>query len=178
VSVVLDAGDLRFRDRTGAVSAVFAHATFPVKVSFVQSSSPTVARIDRWTVGEATMLRLHAENLIVERSAETAPSDPSQMVAVGFLFGRAGRWQIDRRLALADQVNVADLARPYALSWAGTGGAFALKVSCAQLALSPAVIPRVSPRLAESPLYGVVSDHIRRLASHTDEVASAPGGSE
>jgi AraC-like DNA-binding protein len=177
VSVVLDTADLSAQDRMEAVYEAFARATVPVKVSFGKRTSPIVARIEAWTLGEASVLRVHAEDLSLERTAQQASSDCSQLVAVGFLFGRSGRWRIGDRFAAADQVNVADLTAPYELSWPGMGGAWALKMSSSQLDLSATVVRRGSSRLTASPLYDVVSDHIRRLGAHTDEVASEPAGS-
>ena len=138
-----------------------------------------LAKVETWTLGPASVFQVDAPDLVVERTERQARSDSPELLAVSVLLRRPGRicFGAESLEAPPGQINLVDMAAPYEFSWSGSGGAWSFKVPYDQLHLDRTMIRKAAARLSASSLYEVVGDHIRRLASEIDAVASDPAGS-
>jgi AraC-like DNA-binding protein len=179
MTVVLDTQDLPVEERREALYEAFASSTVPVNLAFGGEGAPLLAKVEAWSLGPASVFQVHAPDLDVVRTERQARSDSPGLLAVSVLLRRPGRlcFGTESLEAPSGQINLIDMTAPYEFSWSGSGGGWSIKVPYEQLQLDPPMVRQAAARLSASPLYGVVGDHIRRLVSEIDAVASDPAGS-
>jgi AraC-like DNA-binding protein len=178
VTVVLDTRGLPVEDRREALYEAFTSSTVSQKVAFGGEGAPLVAKIEAWTLGAARVLQVNAPDLGLERTERQARSDMPELLAVAIVLRGLGRFRFGAESfeASPGQINLVDMTAPYKFSWSGSGGGWAFKVPYGQLRLDPPMARKATSRLRASPLYGLVADHIGRLARDIDIIAGDPAG--
>jgi len=177
MTLVIDTQAIAAEDRLDAAHAAFAKSTIPMKVSF-GCPSPSVL-LEAWALGRARAIRVTAQDFSVERADCRMAADQLELVAVGVLLSGSGRLRAGGQSVplTVGEIKVIDLSSAYACWWSGAGQALSLNIASEELGVSPDVIGRASSRLTASPLYGVVADHVRRLAHNIHRLAADPDGS-
>jgi AraC-like DNA-binding protein len=179
MTVVLDTRDLPVEERREALYEAVRSSTVAQKVAFGGEGAPLVAKVEAWTLGPASVLRVNAPDLGLERTERQARSDTAALLSVAMLLRGRGRFRLGagsfdlppRRIVLVDMTS------PYIFSWNGPGGGWSFRVPYDQLRLDPPTARKAAARLPASPLYELVAGHIGRLACEMDTVAGDPAGS-
>jgi AraC-like DNA-binding protein len=70
---------------------------------------------------------------------------------------------------------LSDLSAEYEYAWSGNGAARAFHVPLEHLGVPLDVVRRAASRLAASPLYDLVRDHLARVAANADRFSADPG---
>ena len=178
MTVILDTRDLAVLDHRQALYEAFTSSTVQQEVMFGGEEARIEAKIEAWTLGPGSVFQVKARDLGLERTEQQVRTDQVEMLAVSTLLRGTASFRFGSQSfeALPGHLSLVDMATPYKYSWSGPGGAWAFKVPYDQLGLDPPTARKAAGCLRASSLYGLVSDHVRRLAREIDVVAADPAG--
>lgn len=132
------------------------------------------ARMELWQLGRLHLFRSASSGISMSRNARQARREETPIVALAVQERSSARHeQFGHRQHVAPgRLMMVDLGAPFAFSWATTGASRALQIPLDALALPTDVLRAAAPRLAASPLAGLVSRHIVDLFGEADRLAA------
>lgn len=174
MTVVLDTALIPAPDRRDALITTCRDAAGVSRVA-LSDDEPVQARLDVWSFGAATLLRVASNGMSLASTTKSARAASGEHIAIGVHAYGVARYQVGTttRVLPAGDVVVVAVNRPFTFGWQGPGAASSLNISTEQLALPPALVHRASLRLARSPLHGLVSRHIADLTQSADALSSS-----
>ncbi|MGY1804204.1 helix-turn-helix domain-containing protein [Blastococcus sp. SYSU D00922] len=174
---LLDTATVAPEHRVAAFRAAFDQASVPCRIEHLGPDAHVRSRMHLWHFGQANLFSTDASGFRLVRTARHLRMESPPVVALAVQSSGVGRFrQFDAEaLVPAGSLMVSDLTAPYEFSWVDTGGSRAFQIPYGRLALPQDVVRRAAPRLAASPLHHLVRDHLVRLASAADRLATDPG---
>ncbi|PVY97086.1 helix-turn-helix domain-containing protein [Actinomycetospora cinnamomea] len=171
--LLLDSRDAPDAERAELVTTVMAEAS---NATVTLAPHPVLhARMELWQLGRMHLFRSASSGMSMSRDARRARRDETPIVALAVQERSTARHeQFGHRQHVAPgRLMMVDLTAPFAFSWATSGASRALQVPLDALALPPEVVRAASPRLAASPLAGLVGRHVVDLFREADRVAAS-----
>ncbi len=110
------------------------------------------------------------------RTPAIARAETQQAIALAVPVTSHNRlyWGREERILGPRNMLLADLASPYEYGWHGSGSSYAFQVDFGLLGLPMNAIRAAWPKLASSPIYPLVRDHIVDLTTHAGQLAADP----
>ncbi|MBB5915604.1 AraC-like DNA-binding protein [Nocardia transvalensis] len=176
MAVLLDTSTVAARDRADLVACALQQASAPAHIVLADPGGPVHGRVEEWRFGDATLVRARMGGYRFTRTPDLVHAAPSpQLLMIVSPTGRM-RWSQDddRHEIGPGRLCVADLNRPYVADWCG-GEIMGLHVPLDQLELPAETVRRAADRLAASPLYRLVANHIALTAPIADLLETDPG---
>ena len=176
---VLDTAQLPAGERREAVHTAMRYASAPCHVLHEDPHGDIHARMEVWDFGNANIFTHRSTGIRLLRTAKLARQDGMPVIALSVQQRADGRMERQGRqqVVAPGELLVVDLSAPYDFSWAGDGAAGCLQIPYDHLGLPLDVVRRAAPRVATSPLYRLVTEHIAQLARNPSaivgDVASA-----
>ncbi|MFC1405630.1 MULTISPECIES: helix-turn-helix domain-containing protein [Streptacidiphilus] len=165
MAVIFDTAGLPASDRAEAVYDAMMSATAPCHVIHENPDAPLHFRIEVWAVGDVEIFTNRSSGLRLLRTAKQARHEPMPVIAIS--VQRAGQGLLEqwdqRRSFTPGEMLAVDLSAPYDFSWSGTGAAGCVQIRADMLDLPADMVHRGCPQLQRSPLYPLLTDHIRHL---------------
>jgi AraC-like DNA-binding protein len=174
--VLLDTSDLPPDLRVDAVHEAFGRATVPTRVRLEVPPGGVRARMQLAQFGAGQVFTSSGSGLRLTRLPQHLTGDPPRLVAVAVQDRGAGRLvQAGRVTAVpTGAMMLTDLTATYDFTWRGDGGSQAYQVDVAELGLPVEVVRAAAGRLTDSPLYGLVRDHLLHLFRDAERLAADP----
>lgn len=171
--VLLDTAEIPRRDRAEFVVSALLDATAPSRVVLEDPDGDVHARMDRWRLGDAVLLRNESSGIRLSRTPRQAHRSGTPIIALAVQELGVGRHEQfgPRRAVPCGELLMTDRSAPYDYSWTGSGAARALNLPMDQLGLPVDVIRRAGARLPASPLYRLLTNHITELTRHADRLS-------
>lgn len=177
MTLLLDTAAVPAADRDDATRAAVERMSVPTEVSLL-GTGPRDTRMDFWQMGRLSALRNEGRALRLLRTPQHVRRDAPEVVSMNIqLKGRALHHQGGHtQQACAGELVMADLSGTYE---SNTGLAtLATYMSYSDLGVEVAVGRRAMPRLAASPLYALVRNHLAQLNRCIDATWASPGAHE
>ncbi|ASR38465.1 hypothetical protein BAY61_29580 [Prauserella marina] len=175
MAVLLDTTDLTRRERPDALITAMHDASGASEVT-VEEDVPVRARLELWPFGAAAIFGAATSGVSMTRTAKAARSATAEHIAIGVQAAGVARFRIGSttRVVPSGEALVVDVSRPFHYQWRGFGAAHSLNLPLDQLTLPAEQVRRAVTRLQHSPLYGLVSRHIRDLAANAEALSASP----
>jgi AraC-like DNA-binding protein len=179
VPYVLDTATIPAPDRAEAVHQAMRQASAPCHVIHEDPRGAVHARMGLWELGGANIFTTRASGIRLVRTPKQAKQDAMPVVALSVQQQAHGRHeQLARQEIVAPgELMAVDLSAPYDFSWSGDGAAGCVQIPIDQLGLPVDVIRRAVAGLRRSPLYGLVAQHVARVAAEADRLSTDPAAS-
>jgi AraC-like DNA-binding protein len=178
VPILLNTNDVDPSERMDSVYEAFGLATMPCHVSISDPTGEGYAHIELATFGSAEIFQMHGTGLQLKRTARQVKNfDYPPLVALAVqrrtpaVFSQGGRRTVVER----GHPMMVDLSIPYEFAWAGVGASAAFQAPYDDFGLSFDRIQTAAGHLEASPLCGVVTDHVQRLAQDADALSADAG---
>jgi AraC-like DNA-binding protein len=172
--ILLDTRPLREAERAESLIATLGATAVAPRVE-VDRSTPVDARIATWPMGSVDILRLDTSAIWTTRGAKTARLHPCDLV--GFILQARGTGLYSTgsspRIIKPGQLVVCDVNRPFEYAWRGAGAVMTLNVPVDALGVPTDVVAEAGARVSNSPLYGLVSRHIRDLSLDAERLSAS-----
>lgn len=170
--LVLDTDDLPERDRAEAFQAIVS-ANSSTSLATFEDARRLRATMHVHDLGPGRVFNVEATGNTLRRDARMARAVDQCTIALAVPTRGRNRmaWEQGERLLGPGDLLLVDLASPYAYGWSGDGSSYAFQVDADQLALPLDLVRRAATRLEESPLYGLVRDHVLRVTTEAEHVA-------
>lgn len=175
MAVLLDTAALPDRERRDALVTALRDTSGASRVT-LDDADPVHGRLDLWQFGAAAIFRAESNGVALTRTAKAARSASGEHIAIGVHELGEARHRVGTttRVVPAGGALVVDVSRPFDYGWRGRGAARSLNVPVEHLALPSDAVWRAGPRLAASPLCGLVSRHIVDLARDAEVLSASP----
>ena len=175
--LLLDTATVAPEHRVSAFRAAFDQASVPCRIEHLGADARVRSRMHLWHFGSASLFTTDASGFRLVRTPRHVRMESPAVVALAVQTRSEGRFRQfgTDSLVRAGELMVSDLTAPYEFSWTGSGGSRAFQIPYERLGLPQVVVRAGGPRLRTSPLYGLVRDHLERLASSADELSADPG---
>lgn len=175
--LLLDTAALSRSDRAEAFRAAMQEASVPCRVETREPIDDLQARMHLWPYGQTWLFTTDASGFRLTRTPRHVRMESPPVMAIAFQArGRGEFVQLGHeQLVAGDDLMLVDLTAPYSFGCATGGGSRAFMVPYERLALPVDVVRRATPRLAASPLYGLVRTHLQRLCASAAELSADPG---
>jgi AraC-like DNA-binding protein len=166
VAFILDTTDIPAHERMEAVRTAMMAASAPCHVIHEDAGGQVHARMEVWDLGNATIFTQRSSGIRLLRTEKLARQDAVPVVALSVQQRSRGRLEQrrHRQEVPTGSLIAVDLSGPYDYSWAGDGAAGCIQIPFDQLGLPVDLVRRATPRIAASPFYRMVTDHIAHLA--------------
>ena len=177
--LLLDTDTLPARDRAEAFQALVSDNSSTSMATF-EDPAAVRATMHLFELGIGRVFNVEASGNTLRRTARMARAVNDCSIALAIpvsSHNRLGRADGQRLLRPGDLFLV-DLAAPYEYGWSGFGNSYAFQVDVDQLGVPRDAIRRAAAHLHESPLYGLVRDHVLRVTSQAEQLAAGPGSAE
>ena len=163
---VLDTAQLPAGERREAVHTAMMHASAPCHVLHEDPHGDIHARMEVWDFGNANIFTHRSTGIRLLRTAKLARQDGMPVIALSVQQRADGRMERrgGQQVVAPGELLVVDLSAPYDFSWAGDGAAGCLQIPVRPPRAPLDVVRRAVPRVAASPLYRLVTEHIAQLA--------------
>jgi AraC-like DNA-binding protein len=180
MAVLIDTAELPAPERMDAVFSAMVEAVAPCYVIHENPGEGIHTRLEEWQIGDARVLSTDSSGFRLLRTPRQSRQDVTPMIALSVQTRAPGRYvQFSTEQHVAQGgLMIADLSAPYDFSWSGPGGAATLQMPIDQLGVSVDVVRRAMAGLTESPLYDLVTDHVRRLVADAERLAADPAAHE
>ncbi len=169
--LLLDTATLPRPDRETAIRSILGGVTLPMRLEPAQPQHNIDLRLRVWRVGpDATLFSGRGTGMRMCRTARHCSSTDTPFVCVGVQpHGRARFVQDGQAHQVgAGAMFLADVRGEYEYFRSGMGESSAVQLRLDRLDLTTGDIHDASPRLAASPLYDLVRDHVCALVEHAD----------
>lgn len=175
MAVLLDTAALPERERRDALITTLRDTSGASRVN-LDADDPVHGRLDLWQFGAAAIFRAESNGVSMTRTAKAARSASGEHIAIGVHESGVARHRVGTtiRTVPAGEALVVDVSRPFDYGWRGHGAARSLNVPVEHLALPSDAVWRAGPRLAASPLCGLVGRHIVDMARNADVLSTSP----
>jgi AraC-like DNA-binding protein len=173
--VILDTSTVPIKDRAERVRVAMAE-TSASSVALLGDGGPVNARLDVWQLGESYLFRAESSPVRMSRSERQARRDPVPLLALAVQERGQG---LQRQFSPLSRVRPGtlmgmDMTEAFEFSWFGPGASRALMMPLDQLDVPAGLLRHAMPRLAHSPLYGLVTSHIVELFNGADALSAHP----
>lgn len=134
------------------------------------------ARLDVWALGDSYLFRAATSPVRMFRTERQARRDPVPLLALAVQERGEG---LHQQFAPLNRIHPGglmgmDMTEPFEFSWSGHGASRALMMPLEELDVSAEQLRHAVPRLAQSPLYGLMTRHIVELFDAADAVSAQP----
>jgi len=172
IMLVLDSRDVPAADRAERVTSLMSEAS-SAAVRLAPHDDP-FARLECWQLGRLPLFRSASSGVAMSRDVRRSRRDGTPIVALAVQEESSARHEQfgHRQHVGPGQLMLVDLSAPFAFSWQRAGASRALQVPLDALALPVDVVRAASPRLAASPLAGLVARHVVDLFREADRLAA------
>lgn len=179
MAVVFDTSTVRPEDRADRLQVAMAEASAS-SVVLMGDGAPVSARLDVWQLGESYLFRAESSPVRMSRSDRQARHDPVPLLALAVQERGVG---LHRQFEPLSRVRPGalmgmDMTEAFEFSWLGAGASRALMMPLEQMDLPPGVLRDALPRLAQSPLYDLVTTHVEELFNAADALSTHPLAAE
>ncbi|EFC81944.1 helix-turn-helix domain-containing protein [Parafrankia sp. EUN1f] len=173
---VLDTADLPPGERIDAVHAAMMEASVPSHVIHENPGGDVRTRLEVWDLGTANVFVARSSGLRLLRTAKQARQDAAPVVALSVQLRADGHHEQlgHRQTVPPGALMMADLSSPYDFSWSGDGAAGCIQIPFEQIGLPIDVIRRAAVNLRDSPLYGLMTDHVAHLVREAPSLSVDP----
>ncbi|GAA3381851.1 helix-turn-helix domain-containing protein [Cryptosporangium minutisporangium] len=163
-------------DRIEAVYTAMMYASAPCHVIHEDPDGDVFCRMELWDLGNANIFLSRSSGIRLLRTAKLARQDAMPVVALSVQRSAHGHLEQRNYLQVVPpgELLAVDLSGPYDYSWSGEGAAGCIQIPSDQLGLPIDVIRHAIPRLRASPLYRMVTDHIRNLTRDPAGITADP----
>ncbi|MEU6262851.1 AraC family transcriptional regulator [Saccharopolyspora shandongensis] len=176
MKILFDAGQFAPKDRAAAFEAAFANAVSPTRVRFLTEHPASIqARVSGTQLHrDVTLVHTVNTSAVHERTEEHRNRTGPDRIAFVLFDGAPGYYEHHgyHRPLRRGNLFLTDLNAAFNYSCQGTGAGFSIQVERSQLEASVETIRSADHRLATSPLYGVVHDHLASLATYAPLLTS------
>ncbi len=174
---ILDTTALPVWERAAAFHAAVQSASVPCLTALDGPPERFNARIDLSELGTTTVFSTDATGIRLLRTPRHVRQAGPPVLAVGLQLRGVGRYRQAGRVEElpAGRLLFSDLSAPYDFAWKGRGAATAYQIGYDELGLDVDTVRLAQPALRRSPLYGLVTAHIRRLTRDAERLRGDPG---
>lgn len=177
--VILDTAAVPAPERFERVRAAMAE-TSASSVALPGGGHPVSARLDVWQLGDSYLFRAATSPVRMSRSEVQARRDPVPLLALA-VQERGEGWQ--RQFTPLSRIHPGmlmgmDMTEAFEFSWSGQGASRALMMPLDQVDVPAGLLRHALPRLARSPLYDLVTNHIVELFDVADVLSADPVAAE
>ena len=169
---VLDTAEMPPADRVEAVHTAMMYASAPCHVIHEDPDGEVYARMEVWDLGICNIFTHSSSGVRLLRTERLAKQDAMPVIALS--VQQRGQGRIEQRrhrdVVPAGRLLAVDLSGPYDYSWSGDGAAGCIQIPFDQLGLPIDLVRRATPRIAQSPFYRMVTDHIAHLARDPEPI--------
>lgn len=179
MALLLDTDTLDRRDRAEAVVAAMRQAQVPAELTHEPDAADVQARVELWELGGGvSLLHRTSTGIRLRRTPALIRSTAADRVSLTLLG--PGRWRFRQREV--DRVErsagweaiLVDQSAPYEFARLGTGSTYAFGIDHRALGLPVDTVRAAAGRLPASPLYRLVTQHVRDVARVVDEIPPGP----
>ncbi len=176
MAYILDTTDIPAPERMEAVRPAMMYASAPCHVIHEDAGGPVHARMEVWDLGNATIFTQRSSGIRLLRTDKLARQDAMPVVALSVQQRSRGRLEQrrHRQEVPTGELIAVDLSGPYDYSWSGDGAAGCIQIGFDQLGLPVDLVRRATPRIAASPFYRMVTDHIAHLTRDPGSTTAGP----
>ncbi len=177
--LILDTDALPPRERAEAFQAIIS-ATSSTSLATFDDPANVRALLHLYNFGPGRVFNVRATGNTLLRTPKIARGATEQVIALAVPVAGQNRLRWDREeqfLGPRDMLLV-DMASPYEYGWHGSGSSYAFQVGYERLGLPMDTIRAARPRLAATPLYSLVRDHILDLTTRAAELSADPAASQ
>jgi AraC-like DNA-binding protein len=159
--LIVDTAALAARERADAVQALMSASASSSLVTF-QEPGDVWARLNLVELGPGRVFNTEAAGMTLRRSPRVARASEEHRLALAVPLHASVRLSTPRedRLVERREMFLVDLSEPYTFGWEDVGSSYAFQVDAERLGLRMDTVLDAVPRLAASPLYGLVRDHV------------------
>jgi hypothetical protein len=177
MAVVLDTADVPPHRRRETFLSAMVDATVPSYAVLERPDIDLRARFELWELGSAAVLRSESNSGIrLYRTPAQALRSVPAVISVSIQERSVARQEQFgcRRVVRTGELACTDLTVPYDFAWDGPGAGRALQVPVDLLGLPIEVVRRASGKLATSPLYSLVRNHIAQVTGQAEQLSADP----
>ena len=173
MDVLFDAETFAPNERAVAYKAACSAATAPHTVRFLTPAEQIRARISAVVLNaDVTLLRDETSGVVHKREGRQLHSEGRDYVLLGLHEGGSGWYEHPAavRPLHSNELFLIDTNGQYRTHRSRYGGARLLQIDRARLGVSVETVRRADNRLAGSPLYGIMRDHLVSLSSRASDI--------
>jgi AraC-like DNA-binding protein len=175
VATILDTGVVPAGERADRLRVSLAESSAS-SVELLGDAGPVSARLDIWQLGGSYLFRAATSPVRLFRTERQARHDPVPLLALAVQERGEGLHQqftATSRVRTGAMMGM-DMTEAFEFSWPGLGASRALMMPLENLDLPAGQLRHALPRLAQSPLYGLVATHITGLFDAADALSGHP----
>ncbi|GAA3222001.1 helix-turn-helix domain-containing protein [Actinocorallia longicatena] len=172
---MFDSSAVPVAERADLMRAALAETSVS-SVALLGARDRVSARLDVWQLGDSYLFRAATSPVRMFRTERQARREPVPLLALAVQEHGEGlhrQFGPPRRVRTGGLMGM-DMTEPFEFSWSGQGASRALMMPLEQLDVPADLMRHAVPRLAHSPLYGLVSRHITELFDNADAVSAHP----
>ncbi|UGT62651.1 helix-turn-helix domain-containing protein [Nocardia asteroides] len=172
MAVVFHAAELPRGDRADATHSAFLDQIWPTTVRLTDAAADD-SLLEAWDFGRTSIFQAHLTGMYLSRSGRQVRDGPAEVLTIARQdrdIGRHEQFGIQHTVA-PGELMVVDMNEPYEFHWAERGSSHALYLPIDEVGLPREVVVAAAARLPASPLYALMSAHIRDLVAAGDLVS-------
>ncbi|MFC8527299.1 helix-turn-helix domain-containing protein [Nocardia sp. NPDC057227] len=172
MAVVFHSAELPRGDRADATHSAFLDQSWPTTVRLADAAAGDSV-LEAWDFGRTSIFQSHLTGLHLRRSGRQVRDGPAEVLTIARQHRATGRHEQFgvRRTVAPGELMVVDMNEPYEFHWSGRGSSQALYLPIAEVGLPREVLVAAASRLPASPLYALMSAHIRDLVAAGDRIS-------
>jgi AraC-like DNA-binding protein len=174
MAVLIDTAEMPAGERVDAVHTAMIEATAPSYDTHEAPARGIRMLMEQWFFGDTRLVRVDSTGFRLLRTPKQARQDIGPSIALSVQTRATVRhvqYHTEQSVPEGGMI-LADISGSYDFSWSGRGGCETLHVPIEQLGLSVEVVQRAMTGVTHSPLYGLMVDHVRRLAADAERLAA------
>jgi AraC-like DNA-binding protein len=179
MAVVFDTAAVAAKERSDRMRVALAETSVS-SVALPGDWGPVNARLELWPLGDSYLFRAATSPVRMFRTERQARQDPVPLLALAVQErgeGLHAQFSPLQRVP-AGAMMAMDMTEPFEFSWPGQGSSRALMMPLDELDVPAGALRQAIPRLARSPLCGLMTAHIVGLFDAADAVSSHPMAAE
>ncbi|WP_067652078.1 helix-turn-helix domain-containing protein [Nocardia harenae] len=174
MAVVFHSAELPRGDRADATHSAFLDQIWPTTVRLTDACAAD-SILETWDFGRTSIFQSHLTGLFLNRSRRQVRDGPSEVLTIARQhrdIGHHEQFGVQHTVS-PGELMVVDMNEPYEFHWSERGSSQALYLPIAEIGMPRDVVVAAAARLPASPLYGLMSAHIRDLVAAGDRVGGS-----